>query len=165
MGAQSPPGGRREKTGLGQAACELRAGAPGGALPARLHLQGGHAAGPGPHLHLALDGAAARVGPGARQDRVEGWSYLSPDAGLSGRRTELPLGGAALRGGAIFGGGAFSERGGPISGVGLPGPGPWVKLDLYLGRSRSLGRDWPYSEVELILRMGGAFLGGAGLGT
>lgn len=86
--------------------------------------------------------------------------------GFQAEEQSYPLGGgAALRGGAIFGGGVFSGRGGPISGVGVPGPGPWVRLDLYLGRSRSLGRDWPYSEVELILKMGGAFLGGAGLGT
>lgn len=44
VGTRSSSGGRGERAGLELAALELRAGA----LPARLHLQGGHALGPGP---------------------------------------------------------------------------------------------------------------------
>lgn len=62
VGTRSPSICRREKASLrlGLAARELRAGAPGDALPARLHLQGGCTAGTGPGAHQALDGAAGR---------------------------------------------------------------------------------------------------------
>lgn len=86
VGARSPSACRKEKASLrlGLAARELGAGAPGDALPARLHLQGGCTTGTGPGPHQALHGAAG-IG-------IRAWS------------------GTAWRGGAILRGQAIQER-------------------------------------------------------
>lgn len=135
VGVRSPPGGRGEKTGAGLwlAALELRASAQGGALPARLHLQGGRSRVLEPEL--PLNRALVRSGAGDIPWRSEaiplggGQRMTLSGAGHSWRGVGLPLTGRGLqewsccRGRGLPGGGAFWETAGPILGIGASGGG------------------------------------------
>lgn len=140
VGARSSSDCRQEKASLrlGLAARELRAGAPGDALPARLHLQGG-SRGPGPRPqtgpHPARTARPAEVSARER-DRAGGGAVLGGGA-RSGRRWSHPRGrghpegrgllrGEPSRGAGPSAKGApgFAEGRGYPWGRGFPGAGP-----------------------------------------